>query len=255
MIEICALASGSNGNCYYIGNETEAVLIDIGISYKRLLERLNIAGLEVSKIKAIFISHEHADHILGVRTTCKKIGIPAIFSQHTFSKLYSKHIPELYAFYKTGKAYTIGQLTIVPFKKKHDASDPHSFIIEQNGFNAGVFTDIGIVDTLLEQEFSKCQAVFLESNYDKEMLRNGPYPEYLKTRVASDLGHLSNNQALELVQQHSASNLKTVILSHISDKNNTTLKVLQTFAVLENKFDIKLASRETVSEVFRFALG
>lgn len=252
MIEICALASGSNGNCYYVGNENEAVLIDAGLYYKKLIERLDEAGLEKSKIKAIFISHEHSDHIMGVRGCSKRLGIPAIFSQHTYSKLRAKHKPDFYDFFEASVAYKVGSLSIFPFKKSHDACDPHSFRIEHNGENIGVFTDIGVVNETFAEEFRKCNAVFLESNYDNEMLRNGTYPGYLKARVASDKGHLSNCQALELVQEYASPQLHTILPSHISNNNNNEEKVNQTFSVLNGKYRVILTSRHRISEVIRF---
>jgi phosphoribosyl 1,2-cyclic phosphodiesterase len=249
MLEICALASGSNGNCYYIGNDNEAILIDAGIHYNRLIERLDEAKLDKSKIKAIFISHEHTDHVQGIRGCSKKLSIPGIFSQHTYFKSLKRYQPDLYAFFEEEKPYTIGGISVFPFKKQHDASDPYSFRVECNGKNIGVFTDIGEADKTLEQEFNKCQAVFLETNYDKDMLWNGGYPIYIKKRVDSSVGHLSNEQALELVKNHASPDLKTIFLSHISFSNNTHELVLKAFSCLNGKYDIKLTSRQGISEV------
>ena len=173
MIEICALASGSNGNSYYIGNERDAILVDAGIYYKRLSERLTEAGLDKSKIKAIFISHEHADHIQGVRVTSKKLEIPAIFTKLTIQNAQRRHRPDLFSYFEPGIEYNFGNFSVYPFIKKHDAIEPCSFRIETEGKNIGVFTDIGEVDDTFIAEFQKCDAVFLETNYDKEMLWNG----------------------------------------------------------------------------------
>jgi len=252
MLEICALASGSNGNCYYIGNEIEAILIDAGIHYKRLIERLEEAKLDKSKIKAIFISHEHTDHIQGIRGCSKKLNIPGIFSQHTFLKSPKRHQPDLYAFFENGKAYTIGNISVLPFKKNHDACDPYSFRVEYNGNSIGVLTDIGEADETLEKEFAKCKVVFLETNYDKEMLWKGSYPIHIKKRVDSARGHLSNDQALDLVKNYASADLKTIFLSHISFSNNTYEQVLKTFSCLNGKYDIKLTSRQGISDVLRF---
>ncbi len=251
MIEICALASGSNGNSYYIGNEKEAILIDVGIYYKRLNERLTEAGLDKSKIKAIFISHEHADHIQGVRVTTKKLEIPAIFSRLTLENARRRHRPDLYAYFEPGVDYKFGDISVFPFLKNHDAIEPCSFRVEIGGKHIGVFTDIGEVDDTLIQEFKKCDAVFLETNYDKDMLWNGHYPYYIKQRVDSERGHLSNKQSLGLVQEHASSNLKYIFLSHISDSNNTYDLALETFAVLNGKYKVMLTSRESISDVVK----
>lgn len=252
MLEICALASGSNGNSYYIGNENEAILIDAGIHYRKLVERLEDTGLDKSKIKAIFISHEHTDHIQGIKGCSKKLSIPGIFSQHTYLKSSKRHQPDLYAFFEEGKPYTIGNIDVYPFKKPHDACDPYSFRIKCNGKNIGVFTDIGEVDKTLQTEFAKCHIVFLEANYDKELLWKGGYPIYIKQRVDSAIGHLSNDQALELIQKHASPELETIFISHISFNNNTPEKVLETLSCLNGKYTIKLTSRHGASEVLRY---
>jgi phosphoribosyl 1,2-cyclic phosphodiesterase len=251
MVEVCALASGSNGNSYYIGNEKEAVLIDAGIFYKRLNERLTEANLEKSKIKAIFISHEHADHVQGVRVTTKKLEIPAIFSRLTFQNARRRHRPDLFSYFEPGVEYKFGNISVFPFLKKHDAIEPCSFRVETGGTNIGVFTDIGQIDDTLINEFQKCDAVFLETNYDKEMLWNGQYPYYIKQRVDSDRGHLSNEQALELVQKYATPKLKHIFLSHISDCNNTYNLAKEVFSVLNGKYNILLTSREGISEIIR----
>lgn len=249
MVEICALASGSNGNCYYVGNDNEAVLIDIGIYYKRLIERLDDANLDKTKIKAIFISHEHMDHIQGARTTSKKLGIPIIYNKKTYNKIYNKYKADNYGFFEAGKPYIIEDIKIHPFSKQHDAIDPCSFRVEIENKNIGVMTDIGEADDTLKKEFSLCDAVFLEANYDIDMLMTGLYPDHLKERVNSSKGHLSNEQALNLVEQHASSNLKTIFLSHISPANNTRELALEHFSPISDKYDVKLTSRQEISEV------
>jgi len=244
MTEICALASGSNGNCYYIGNETEAILIDAGIYYKKLIERLNDVGLDKTKIKAIFISHEHTDHIQGARSTSNKLNIPVYYTKKTFHKSYNKNKAQNFVIFEPGTPYNIGNIKIYPFLKQHDAVEPCSFRIEIEQKNIGVMTDIGIVDNILKNEFSKCDAVFLESNYDEDMLQNGLYPYHLKERVSSSKGHLSNVQALELVENYASPDLKTILLSHISAANNTHDIVQKTFRKLSEKYNILLTSRQ-----------
>jgi phosphoribosyl 1,2-cyclic phosphodiesterase len=251
MIEICALASGSNGNSYYIGNENEAILIDAGIYYKQLLVRLNEAGLNKDKIKAIFVSHEHSDHIQGLRVTTEKLKAAGVLTRQTYLKISDRWKPDRYSFYVPGEAYIIGKITIHPFLKKHDATEPCSFRIETEGKSIGVLTDIGEPDEIVKAEFGKCHAVFLETNYDREMLWNGTYPYILKRRVDSEFGHLSNAQALELTQNHASPDLKTIFLSHLSESNNTPELALEKFACLNGKYNVKLTSRYGISEVIR----
>lgn len=251
MLEICALASGSNGNCYYIGNENEAVLIDAGIYYKRLLERLETSGLEKSKIKAIFISHEHADHIQGVKGCAKKLNVPVFITEKTFKKTPRRQRPEFATFIEPGMSIPVKNITVRSFLKMHDAVEPCSFTIECDGQVTGVFTDIGEADERLKNELAKCHHIFLETNYDREMLWNGPYPEYLKKRVDSEHGHLSNEQAYELARDYASPQLKTLFLSHISAQNNTVLAAMQVFSKLSDKYRILPTSREGISEVLR----
>ncbi len=251
MTEICALASGSNGNCYYIGNENSAILIDIGIYYKRLIERLNETGLNKNKIKAIFISHEHSDHIQGARVTSKKLGIPVFYTKKTYHKCYDKNKADNFGFFEPGTPYKIDNIKIHSFKKNHDAADPCSFRIEIDEKNIGVMTDIGETNETLHQELSECDAVFLEANYDEDMLMNGLYPYYLKQRVSSSKGHLSNLQAKELIENYASQKLKTLFFSHISAVNNTHEIVKQTFSHFNKKYKILLTSRQEASEIIR----
>ena len=176
MIQICAIASGSNGNCYYIGTEKEAILIDVGIFYKLLNSRLEEAGLDKAKIKAAFISHAHTDHVRGMNVVSKKMAIPGFFPQKAYYRSNKKYRPQDVIFYKAGEEITIGEITVFPFFKSHDCISPHSFRVEVRGENIGVMTDIGIADEVLQNEFSKCDAVFLEANYDEQMLWDGVYP-------------------------------------------------------------------------------
>ncbi|MFN8257131.1 MAG: MBL fold metallo-hydrolase [Bacteroidales bacterium] len=251
MIEVCALASGSNGNSYYIGNGNEAILIDAGIYYKRLNARLTEAGLDKSKIKAIFISHEHSDHVQGLKVTSEKLKAPGILTKQTYMNLSFRCKPWNYAIYEPGVVYEIGKIKIYPFLKKHDATEPCSFRVETGGVSIGIFTDIGEPDEVLVKEFSECEIVFLESNYDHDMLWKGNYPYYLKQRVSSAYGHLSNAQALELVINHASPGLKTIFLSHLSEENNSPECALSCFSSLQNRYEIKIASRYGISEVIR----
>jgi len=251
MIEICALASGSNGNCYYIGNERDAVLVDAGVSARQILMRMNDAGLDASKIRGIFISHEHTDHVSGIRVLVKRLGVQAWFSQGTFDALRETERPELFGFFKPGKSMQLGSFTIHPFLKNHDAAEPCSFRIEHDDWHIGVFTDIGEACEQVRYHLRKCHALFLETNYDEKMLWEGSYPYLLKRRVASSQGHLSNDQAFELIREHAGPELVHVFLSHLSGENNRPELAAERFITLTERFDVKLTSRHTFSELCR----
>lgn len=251
MIELCALASGSNGNCYYIGNETDAVLVDAGISAKQILIRINDAGLDASKIRGIFVSHEHSDHIRGVRVLSKRLGIPAWFSQGTFNTIIESEQPELMNIFIPGRAVKSGSFTIHPFLKNHDAVEPCSFRIEHDDWHIGVFTDIGEACEQVKNHLRKCHALFLETNYDEKMLWEGSYPYMLKRRVSSTFGHLSNDQAFELIREHAGPELVHVFLSHLSGENNRPELAVAQFESLTDRFNVMLTSRHTFSELCR----
>ncbi len=250
MLEICAIASGSNGNCYYIGNEKDAVLIDAGISCKQSLLRMESKGLNPQKVKAVFISHEHSDHMRGARVLAKRLNIPVWLTAKTYYAAYKNMQPTYPQFFTPGSELQIGEFTIHPFLKNHDAAEPCSFRIEYSGKNIGVFTDIGEPCENVTTQLAQCEVLFLETNYDEQMLTDGPYPFFLKQRISSPLGHLSNNQALELLKVHGSKKLQYVFLSHLSAENNTPELALAAFNTLETKFKVRLTSRYEVGEVF-----
>ncbi|MCD6354017.1 MAG: MBL fold metallo-hydrolase [Prolixibacteraceae bacterium] len=252
MLEICAIASGSNGNCYYIGNEKEAVLIDAGISGKQIIARMTERGLNPSKIGALFITHEHGDHIRGARGVTKKFQVPVYLTAKTHNKSYKNMRTDNPKYFIPGDEITIGDFTIFSFLKNHDAAEPCSFRIQYRNKNVGVFTDIGEACDNVKSNLQKCDTLFLESNYDEKMLRDGSYPYFLKQRIASGVGHLSNDQAFDLLEKYAGENLKCVFLSHLSKENNTPEKAAERMKSLSSKFEIKLTSRYEAGEVYRF---
>jgi phosphoribosyl 1,2-cyclic phosphodiesterase len=247
---ITSLNSGSNGNCYYVGNNNEAVLVDAGISCRETEKRMQRLGLSMDKVKAIFISHEHSDHIKGVSVLSSKFKLPVYITNETLkqSRLY---LP--FNLIKTFSAYEkiqIGELTVKAFPKLHDASDPYSFTVSGNGIKVGVLTDIGSACEHVINNFKNCHAAFLEANYDEEMLEKGNYPYYLKERIASNKGHLSNKQALEIFIQHKPGFMSHLILSHLSKDNNCPQLVKELFLKHADQTHIVVASRLNETEVF-----
>lgn len=251
MIEICALASGSNGNCYYVGNQDDAILVDAGISRRQIMKRIKERQLDASKIRAVFISHEHADHFRGVRVLSKCLNIPVYITESTYKKSWPQHRPEKIRNFSPGDVVRIGEMCIHTFLKNHDAAQPCSFRIEHNGISVGVMTDIGEPCQNVIRHFSLCNAVFLESNYDEDMLWSGPYPYYLKKRVASAYGHLSNRQAFELLKQYGSDELEVVFLSHLSAENNRPDIAMEAFKELADKYSVRLTNRYAPAEIYR----
>lgn len=248
---ISSLNSGSNGNCYYIGNDEEAVLIDAGISCREIEKRMKRLELSIEKVKAVFISHEHGDHITGVVSLSRKYKLPVYITPKTLA---DSKLPLDEGFVNSfiaDQPITIGNLLITAFRKYHDAIDPHSFVISSNNVQIGVFTDIGVCCGEVKRYFAQCDAVFLESNYCDDMLEKGRYPYHLKRRIKGGNGHLSNAEALELFCQYRTQRLKYLILSHLSNNNNDTELVSRIFNEKAGDTNIIVASRYQETEVFR----
>jgi phosphoribosyl 1,2-cyclic phosphodiesterase len=159
--------------------------------------------------------------------------------------------PDYPRFFSTDEQINVNGFTVFPVLKNHDAAEPCSFRIEYGGRNIGVFTDIGEACDNVKSNIKICDGLFLESNYDERMLWDGQYPFYLKRRIASELGHLSNDQAFDLLNNSAGENLRIVILSHLSRDNNTPEKARDRMAALMSRFEIKLASRYEPSEVYK----
>ncbi len=250
---ITALASGSNGNCYYIGNDKEAVLIDAGIHCKELEKRMSRLGLSMKNVKAVFISHEHADHIRGLAGFAKKWSPPIYITTPTLHggrlKLDLRNVKS----FQCSETITIGKLQITPFSKRHDAADPHSFIIESKGVKVGVFTDIGAPCDKLAFHFGQCHAAFLESNYDEHMLEVGGYPYFLKKRIRGGNGHLSNKQALEVFNTHRSPFMSHLFLSHLSENNNCPKLVSEMFNEIAQGAKIIVTSREEETALYHIS--
>lgn len=249
-LQIASLNSGSNANCYYIGNKNEAVLIDAGLSCRETDKRLKRLGLDITLVKAIFISHEHADHIAGLPVLSKRYKLPVYITQNTLRNCNFEIGEDLIFSFIHNQRVSIGELSIMPFIKSHDANDPHSFIVSNKRVQVGVITDIGYACKHVIKHFKLCDAVFLESNYCEQMLENGSYPLHLKRRISSKKGHLSNDQALELFLKHKPDNLQLLILSHLSQNNNHPDIVNKLFTQHAGGVKVVIASRHKETELF-----
>jgi len=248
---IASLNSGSNGNCYYVGNDREAILVDAGISCRETERRMSRLGLSMQTVKAIFVSHEHTDHISGIPVLAKKYGLPVYITDSTlYHGGLSIQKEQVFGF-KAYEPVHIGNLAIQAFPKKHDAAEPHSFIVSGNKVNIGVFTDIGSPCENVLLHFQKCHAAFLEANYDEDMLEKGSYPRHLKNRIRGGHGHLSNKQALEVFTRYRPSFMSHLLLSHLSQDNNSPQLVQQLFNAHAGQTQIIVASRHVESAVYQ----
>jgi len=249
-LHIASLNSGSNGNCYYIGNEEEAVLVDAGISCRETEKRMLRLGLSMRKVKAIFISHEHTDHVKGLCNLASKYNLPVYISNGTLAGCRLVLKKDLVVSLQYDTPVRIGELHINAFPKFHDASEPCSFLIGYNGVQVGVFTDIGMVCEQLVHHFKQCHAAFLEANYDDELLAKSAYPYFLKRRISGGRGHLSNQQALELFNTHKPPFMTHVLLSHLSKDNNCPELAQSLFKRQAGDVEVIVASRHEETQVY-----
>lgn len=246
---IASLNSGSNGNCYYVGNPKEAVLIDAGISCRETEKRMAKLGLTMDNIKAIFVSHEHTDHISGLPMLAKKYGLPVYITANTLRNS-RMSLPQDQLNHFGVQSVNIGALRITPFEKLHDAAEPYSFVVEGEGVRVGVMTDIGKACKQVVHYFRQCHAVFLESNYDEQMLAEGDYPLRLQKRISGGKGHLSNTQAFELFAANRSPYMSHLLLAHLSESNNRPQKVLDLFRPFAEDVTIAVASRYQESALY-----
>lgn len=214
---------------------------------------MNRTGLSLKNVKAVFVSHEHTDHISGLPILAKKHSLPIFISAPTLRNSRLRFEKNLLHHFSADVPVVIGELVITAYSKHHDAADPYSFTITGNGVNIGVITDIGRACENVVAHFSQCHAAFLEANYDEAMLLNGSYSWYLKNRIRGGQGHLSNRQALELFQQYRSPQLTHLFLSHLSRNNNCPKLVEELFTTHASGVNMIVASRFQESAVYNIS--
>jgi phosphoribosyl 1,2-cyclic phosphodiesterase len=242
-LSIASLNSGSNGNCYYVGNERDGILIDAGLSARETARRMKRLSLNPEKLRAVFVTHEHRDHINGLRSIIKKFKLPVYITNKTSEYGRLKVQGPCLRHFNPFVPVTIGGLSIIAVPKFHDACDPHNFVVSCNHINVGVFTDTGSPCKNLIHHFKQCHAAFLESNYDERLLDEGTYPYALKNRIRGGRGHLSNKQALQLFLEYRPPHMSHLFLSHLSENNNRPDIVQNLFSPCAGRTKIIIASR------------
>ncbi|SLM28854.1 Beta-lactamase domain protein [Desulfamplus magnetovallimortis] len=234
-LSICPLASGSRGNAIYVSGGKSAVLVDAGLSGVEIERRMALRGISPQSIDAVVVSHEHTDHVKGAGIFSRRYKIPLYINEKTFNTASPRlGSVNFLNYFKCGRPFNIGELTINPFSISHDAADPSGFTFERLKAKLSITTDLGIVTNLVKSHLKGSSLVYLEANHDPEMLQYGPYPWHLKQRIKSRRGHLSNQEAGELlceIQEGVVNGdkcLSHVILAHLSEENNTPEKALET---------------------------
>lgn len=219
-IAFASLGSGSRGNATLIRSDDALLLIDCGFTIKETERRLALLGHEPRDITAILVTHEHSDHIKGVGPLARKYQLPVYLTHGTGQYHGLKKTAALEAI-NTNKVFSIADIHITPVTVPHDAREPCQFVFRHKQQTVGVLTDLGSITPHIIEQYRHCDAMMLESNHCLHMLSTGPYPPSLKQRVAGQWGHLNNQQAANLVQQLDCERLQHLVISHISEKNNT----------------------------------
>ena len=254
-LSVCVLGSGSRGNAIYVSDGTTSILVDAGFSAREIDRRMRSQGLDPARLNAVLLTHEHSDHIRGVERWVRRHRLPVYLTAGTFQAAAALHdLPEIFTF-TCGSEVRIHTLTVRPFSIAHDARDPAGFTIGANGSRIGIATDLGHVTALVREHLRNCRLLVLEANHDPQMLMDGPYPWFLKQRIRSRTGHLSNQETGRLLADILHPALEQVVLAHLSETNNTPARALAEVAGLLSGSPVRLlaASQGLASPVLRVA--
>lgn len=253
----CPLASGSKGNSIFFGTDDTKILIDAGLSAKATKIKLDEIGVKIEDLDAILITHEHGDHIAGLRTLAFKMGIPVFANNETAKGIvdYFQDCPK-FKIFSTGESFEFRDLTIHPFTISHDTLDPVAFTIKMKDLKLGFCTDLGFVTTLVETHLKNCDYLYLEANHEPDLVHASSRPAIYKQRVLSRSGHLSNEACGKLLSKVAHSGLKHVHLAHLSSECNApeiALKVIGTILKENNiELNISVAPQYSLSKAISF---
>ena len=262
-MRLCSIASGSSGNCIYVGSENAHVLVDVGISGKKIEAGLHSLDLSARDIDGILITHEHSDHIKGLGVMARKYEIPIYATGGTvdaMSRMSSLgKMPEgIFREIREDEPFSIKDLAVNPFTIPHDAAQPVGYRFACDGHSVGIATDLGKYNEYIVDNLKNLDALLLEANHDIRMLQVGKYPYYLKQRILGNRGHLSNENAGRLLCRLLHDNLKAVFLGHLSKENNYEALAYETVCqevtlgdnpYKSRDFKIQVAKRDCISEV------
>lgn len=253
------LGSGSSGNCTFLATDQVKILVDTGFSHRETLRRLASIGEKPDSIQAILITHEHSDHISGLGRFAKQYRIPVYVSSLTRSAFPPQTELPAVETIQAGKPFQIADLTVEPFTIPHDAVDPIAFRLSSDGIRIALVTDLGYLPENVKDYLRGCHCLIVESNHDLEMLRNGPYPWYVKQRVMARTGHLSNSALAEFLRRDFDGQAQLLVLAHLSQQNNhPQIARLEASSALESRPAwrdqprLVVSSQEAPTEVFYF---
>lgn len=257
MIGFCPLASGSKGNCIYLGTPSAKILIDAGLSAKAIKAKLGEINVDISEIDAILITHEHIDHIQGLKVLAFKEKIPVFANTETAKGIVDVfHDCPKFKIFSTGETFDFGDMSIHPFSIQHDTLDPVAFTIHLDGLKLGFCTDLGFATTLVANRLSECDYLYVEANHDPSKVHACNRPMIYKKRVLSSTGHLSNESCGNLLAKVAGPKLKHVHLAHLSSECNTPETALGVIrGILEEhgiQLDMCIAPQERISKAIYF---
>ena len=261
MLKYCSIGSGSSGNCHYIGYKDTNILVDAGLSGKRITTGLDDINVDIENIKGIFITHEHSDHIKGAGIISRKYDIPIFANVKTWCAMKDKlgDIKDSnMKVFENDRSYSLEDLIIRPFSISHDASDAVGYNFYAENEKMSIATDIGMITDNIRRHLYKSKLVVLESNYDPNMLMMGSYPYSLKKRVMSDTGHLSNEDAAKFCIDLVKEGTERILLAHLSKENNfpelayeTSKSILaQNDIIIGQDIKLDVLLREKVSDIY-----
>lgn len=253
-MRLMSIASGSSGNCIYVGSESNHILIDAGVSRKRICEGLRVAGLSISDIDAVFLTHEHSDHVKAAGIIMRSDETAFYSTAGTLDRVIKDkktgYIDAgLLTVIEKDRDIMIGDLCVRAFAVSHDAADPVAYTVSCGESKAGVVTDLGVYDDHVLEAMKDCNAFLAEANHDIRMLQSGPYPYELKRRILSSRGHLSNESSGDLVSRLLNDSTEAVLLGHLSKENNYDLLALETVKQEIDNSDTEYKSRDFKIEV------
>ena len=267
MLKFVSFGSGSSGNCYFLFTETDGLIIDIGVGIRALKKHFRDYGLSLSSIHHVLITHDHADHIKSVGSISHECRLPIYATQNVHAGIdrnycvTRKLTSDMKRMVVPGQPLQLGSFLVTPFSVPHDATENVGYQIQAGGVTFCIITDAGSVTSEMADYIRQADYLVIEANHDVEMLQQGPYPQYLKERIQSDMGHLSNTDCARAIAENMSERLRHVWLCHLSEENNhpelarkTVESVLRSYGIIAGKdLQLEVLKRKTPTGIYELA--
>lgn len=264
MMKFICFGSGSSGNCYLLLSGQSGIMIDAGVGIRTLKKHFKDRCMSLSGIKHILVTHDHADHIKSVGSLSSELDVPVFATEKVLQGIRDNFVVRTKVpaanerCIEKNVTFSLDDFKVTPFTVPHDSQDNVGYKIEHDGVVFCLMTDVGYVTDEMKRYIAEADYLVLESNHDKEMLKSGPYPEYLKQRILSQLGHLSNTECAHAIAENATQRLKHLWLCHLSEENNhpelarkTMESVLASYGIIAGKdFMVEILKRKTPSQTY-----